>query len=329
VRQAILDTFLHVNPTIVNQDSREDGLQTLLDLNRSAIKSLRQQQESDGKSKPALASDRDPQGQIDALRASAKAIVIFVKKGTSQHDFSGIDCTDCDFSSDGHPLDLSGSNFDRAVLTDANFAGVKLTGSSFDGAYLSRTNFEGANLQRTHFRGIPHDSYAVQEYKRSGNKPDPPNFACADASEADLSGSLFFGVIESADSRERIAGIPDLFQTNLTGANLSRIGVYALALKLKSKPPLNVAKIIIYQTRASTAKYGAMQVVEIPGWTFETTSSSLKQSWQFLLSQLQSARGVELATLPDALSSYKSAPPPLTGDTALHRCEKYQSSHGQ
>jgi uncharacterized protein YjbI with pentapeptide repeats len=330
VRQAILDTFSHMNPTIVNQVAREDGLQTLLDLNRAAVKSLIGGQQGIGNSKTTKRLEPDLQGQIEALRASAKAIVIFIKKGTPQRNFSGIDCTDCDFSSDTRPLDLSGSNFEHAVLTNANFTRAKLSGSWFDGAYLQRANFEGADLRRAHFTGTPHESYTVQEYVHSGDRPDPPNFACANASEADFTGSLLFGVIDSVDSNERIAGFPDLFQTNLTGANLSRIGIYALALpRSKFTTPFANTKIITYQARTSKPKYVAMHVVESADWRFETSSSSLKRSWRFLQSQLQSASGVENASLPAPLSLYRGTPPQITGATALHRCEKYEQSHGQ
>ena len=116
VRQAILDTFSHMNPAIVNQTAREDGLQTLLDLNRAAVKSLVRQQQGIGNSKATKALESDPKNQIEALRTSAQAIVIFIKKGTSQRNLSGIDCTDCDFSSDASPLDLSGFNFETAIL---------------------------------------------------------------------------------------------------------------------------------------------------------------------------------------------------------------------
>ncbi len=330
VRQAILDTFSHMNPAIVNQAAREDGLQTLLDLNRAAVKSLVRQQQGIGNSKATKALESDPKNQIEALRASAQAIVIFIKKGTSQRNLSGIDCTDCDFSSDASPLDLSGFNFENAILTNAKFTGAKLSGSWFGGAYLQRVNFEGADLRRAHFTGTPHESYAVQEYLRRGDRPEAPNFACADASDADFTGSLLFGVIDSVDPNERIAGFPDLFQTKLTGANLSRIGIYALALtSSKFTPPFANTKIITYQAQTSKPKYVAMHVVESADWRFETSSPSLKRSWRFLESQLQSASGADTAMLPPPLSLYRDVPLPITGAPALHRCEKYEQSHGQ
>jgi uncharacterized protein YjbI with pentapeptide repeats len=329
VRQAILDTFSHMNPAIVNQDAREDGLQTLLDLNRSAIRARLQQEEDIGHSLATKPQLSELQSQVNALRASAKAIVIFVKKGSSQHDLSGIDCTDCDFSSDSHPLDMSGSNFDHAVLTNATFAGTKLSGSSFDSAYLSGTSFEAAIMQRTHFTGAPHESYAVREYQVTGDRPRPPSFACADASNADFTGSLFFGVIESAISNERIAGFPDLYRTNLAGANLSRIGVYALPLtRSKAHSPFPKTKLITFQARTSKPKYGAMHVIESDDWRFETSSPSFERSWQFLKTQLQSAAGIDKAMLPAPLSLYRGAPPAMD-DSESHRCDKYRSSQGQ
>jgi uncharacterized protein YjbI with pentapeptide repeats len=325
VRQAILDSFSHLDPGVVNQDAREDGLRTLLDLNRSALKAFLRQQESPGSSKFAKSPEADLQSQVDSLRASAHAIVILIKKHATQHD-----CTDCDFSSDAGALDLSGSNFDHAVLTKANFAGANLAGSSFNGTFLAGTDFEGANLRGTHFIGTPHDSYAVQEYQRSGDKPEPPDFACADASAADFRGSLFFGVIESETSNERVAGYPDLFQTNLSGANLSQMGVYALSLtRAKSAAPFANTKIITYQAQTVKPRYGAMHIVESPDWRFVSSSPSYQRSWRYLQGQLQFASGLENALLPAPLSLYRGVPLPTMDDYAQHRCDKYKQFYGQ
>jgi uncharacterized protein YjbI with pentapeptide repeats len=326
VRQAILDTFSHMDPAIVRQDAREDGLRTLLDLNRSTRVALLRSSISQSDSSKAQES-----GQVnseESLQASAMAIVIFVKKGTDQRDFSGIDCTDCDFSGASPPLDLSNSTFDRAVLTNAKFSGLKLTGSSFDGAYLAGTNFEGADLKRARFTGTPHESYAVQQFIRTGEKPRAPDFACADATEADFSGSLFFGVIESNVPNERIAGYPDLFQTNLNRANLSKIGMYALpAAHSKSGLPFTNSKIISYRAPSmSSHGFAVMRVAESSDWRFVPSSPGFQTSWRYLLGQLQLARGTETAnfSMPMDLKQGLSSTP-----ADQNRCDQYRNRRYQ
>jgi len=326
VRQAILDTFSHMDPVTVRQNAREDGLRTLLDLNRSTRAALLQNPVRDSDNvKP---KESDQANAEEALRASAMAIVIFVKKGTPQRDFSAIDCTGCDFSGASPPLDLSNSTFDRAILTSAKFSRLKLTGSSFDGAYLAGANFEGADLKRARFTGTPHESYAVQQFIRTGEKPLAPDFSCADATEADFSGSLFFGVIESSVPNERIAGYPGLFRASLSGANLSKIGIYALPTShSKSAPPFKNSKIITYQPPSmSTHGYAAMLVAESPDWRFVPSSPAFQTSWRYLLGQLQLASGAESANLPLTMSLNNSLP---STPSDQNRCDQYSRSQGQ
>jgi uncharacterized protein YjbI with pentapeptide repeats len=330
VREAILDTFSHVDPAIVHPEAREDALRTLLDLNRSAANVTRPKQAS-GQVKGIQESDlADTQAATEGLRASARAIVIFIKYGTRQRDFSKIDCTGCDLSSATPSLDLSNANFDHAVLAHATFSGTRLSGSSFDETDLAGTNFEGANLQKTRFTGTPHLSYALKHFQQNGDKPEPPDFACADVSSADFSGSLFFGIIESDTPNEKIAAYPGLFGTNLTGANLSRIGLYALPLaRSKSSPPLGNGKVISYSPNALKPKYRSMQIIETDDWRFEASSPSFQRSWLHLEGQLQLASNPDSATLPLALAAFRMAPQPAVAPDSQTRCQQYSHSQGQ
>jgi len=281
VRQAILDTFSHMDPAVVGAPAREEGLRTLLDLNRSTYSALLHVPPSEPETQKFLAAEEADLAA--AVGASAKAILIFVKNGTFGRDFSGISCEGCDFSGSPVALDFSNARFERAFLPNANFSGVELSGSSFAGAYLSGTKFEGADLKRARFTGI---RYAVEHFTGTGNKPLSPDFACADASEADFSGSLFFGVIESNMANERIAGYPDLFQTNLKGANLSRISFYALpTARSKSAPPFKDAQINTYRPPPfGNHEYRVMHVVDSPEWRFVPTSPAFERSWDYLSS---------------------------------------------
>jgi uncharacterized protein YjbI with pentapeptide repeats len=325
VRQAILDTFLHIDPAVVQQDAREDGLRTLLDLNRSALQVVVREKESSAQAVAMKSQDPDFENKVEGLRASGRAIVIFVKDGAAQRNFSGIDCTDCDFAAATTALDLSGSNFNHAILANSKFSGTRLSESSFEEADLAGTNFEGAILRNARFTGAAHNSYSVQQYQRSGDKPKAPNFACADMTGADFSGSLFFGVIESDTSNERVAGYPDLFQANLDGANLSHIGLYALPLaRSKSLPPFANGKIISYTTQKAKSKYAVMHVVEAPDWRFVPSSPSFQQSWRYLQGQFQLASDADNANLPLALGGYRMVPQPPADRNAETRCEKYK-----
>ena len=268
-------------------------------------------------------------GHLNALRASGMAITIFVKKGTTQRDFSRIGCSDCDFSSGAVSLDLSAANFDKANLSNARFDGTKLTAASFDSADLTGTSFEGAQVQRARFTGIADDSYAVHEFIRTGGKPGVPDFACADLSQADFTGSLFFGLIESEDPNERISGDPDLFKTNLTNANLKQIGIYALPLmRSKTGKPFENTKVNTYQAPQKWSKYRVMYLVKSGDWHFVASSPSVASSWRHLLSQLKPAAGA--ISLPPSMNSSITdvpEPPVATGD--VHRCDKYNRSQGQ
>jgi uncharacterized protein YjbI with pentapeptide repeats len=330
VREAILDTFSHIDPAIVHPEAREDALRTLLDLNRSAV-NVTGPNQANGQIERVRESDlADTQAATDGLRASARAIVILIKFGTRQRDFSKIDCAGCDLSSATSSLDLSNANFDHAVLAHATLAGTRLSGSSFDETDLAGTSFEGANLQKAHFTGTPHRSYALKEFQQNGDKPEPPDFACADLGSADFSGSLFFGIIESDASNEKVAAYPDLFGTNLAGANLSRIGVYALPLaRSKSSPPLGNVKIISYSPNALKPKYRAMQIIESDKWRFEASSPSFQRSWLHLEGQLQLASNPDNATLPLALSAFRMAPQPAVAPDNQNRCLQYSHSQGQ
>jgi uncharacterized protein YjbI with pentapeptide repeats len=322
VREAILDTFSHMDPSMVGAPAREDGLRTLLGLNRSTYKALLQVPRSEPETQKIV--EAEEANLAAAVRASARAIVIFVKKGASQRDFSGINCEACDFSGSYPALDLSNADFDSAFLRNANFSAVELSGSSFAGAYLSGAKFEGADLKRARFTGI---QYAVEQYKYTGEKPVSPDFACADASEANFSGSLFFGVIESTMANEKIAGYPDLFQTNLKGANLSKIGFYALPLaRSKSAPPFKNAQINSYKPPSfGNHEYQAMHVVESPEWRFVATSPAFERSWDYLRGQLRLASGLEPANLPGAITLSGAVPHPVDAS----RCDQYRRSHGQ
>jgi uncharacterized protein YjbI with pentapeptide repeats len=332
VRNSILDTFSHIDTTGVDQNARDEGLRTLVEANRSSLHALAVEEIETRMIEEPSERLRAQRQRDDAIHASSRGIVILVQKHTAHRDFSMIDCTDCEFSVPGKSLDLSGAIFDSAVLRRANFSGATLTGASFDEADLSGTNFEGALLQRARFTGTPHKSYTVRQFQNNGSRSEAPNFSCADASRADFAGSLFFGVIESKDRNELIAGFPDLFQTNLDGANLSGIGFYSLHLggSLRLSPPFKTSKLITYDSTAKRGKYQVLALSETPDWTFLSSFGPFQNSWRYLLARLQTSSNLELARLPAGFANYRNegAAPPAIGPDA-NRCAAYARPQGQ
>ncbi len=321
VRQAILDTFSHMDPAVVRTPSREDALRTLLDLNRSTYYAILHLPASEPETQHALKEQEA--ALAEGITASASAILIFLQSGTAERNFSGISCEGCNFSAYSKALDLSNANFERAFLANADFSRLKLSGASFAGASLWGTKFEGADLRRSRFTGV---RYALTQFTGTGKRALAPDFACADASESDFSGSLFFGVIESTIANERIAGFPDLFQTKLQGANLSEIGFYALPTsRSQSAPPFANTQVNTYKpTGPGNHEYRAMYVVQSPSWRFVPTSPAFQRSWDYLLGQLRLASGAETADLPAAMNIANAEVPP----SDPHRCEQYSESQG-
>src|SRR5262249_42924818 len=71
VRQAILDTFSHIDPAVVPNAAREEGLRTLLDLNRSEMSALSLQEHED--SNDLQRQDSPTMRHLNALGASGMA----------------------------------------------------------------------------------------------------------------------------------------------------------------------------------------------------------------------------------------------------------------
>ncbi len=329
VRHSILDTFSHIDTSAVDQSAPDEGLRTLIEANRS---SLHEQALGETSKTVKPSGESRAQNQRDALQASSRAIVILVQKHTAFRDFSAIDCTDCQFSVPGDTLDLSGSRFDQAVLRKANFSGATLNGASFDDADLSGTDFEGTQLPKARFTGTPHNSYAIRQFQGNGSRPEAPNFSCADASGADFTGSLFFGIIESKDPNELIAGFPGLFKTNLDGADLSGIGFYSLRLRgsAQSSPPFKTGKLITYRSDATHGKYQTLALSETQDWIFSSSFASFQNSWRYLLARLQTASNLELARLPAGFANYKNEGVlPATAGAEANRCAAYARPQGQ
>jgi uncharacterized protein YjbI with pentapeptide repeats len=328
VRSAILDTFRHVDPEIVQQQARDEGLRTLIESDRAILGELRSRTTISGfvNDYLALGGSGETYAQKNALRAAAKGIAILITKRTGIRDFSNIYCENCDFSLSDASSDLTGADFTGAFLDHANFPGATLSGANFHNAALQGTNFRRATLRGANFSGTPSSDYVLTFLFENQERPEGPNFACSDLTGADFSGSLFFGVIESHDPKELVAGYPELTQADLTNADLSKIGFYALRLR-DSKPaavPFTSAQrsLETYRLKMPYGTYGLLELSPTADWTFSATSGPFLNSWRYLLSKLRSAKNVNTAALPSGFRNFETEGyPPFTPAAGTDPCQ--------
>jgi uncharacterized protein YjbI with pentapeptide repeats len=273
----------------------------------------------------ALAPDAQFQSQLNALHAASEGIVILTKKKTGLRDFSNIYCAGCDFSVPGASLDLTGAQFDQAILDHASFSGATLSGASFYKAALLGTTFHRAILRGARFSGTPNSSYAVQYFVATGERAESPDLGCSDLNGADFTGSLFFGVVESHDSAELVAGFPVLIDADLTNADFSKIGFYSLHLGTSGAiaPPFtNAGNSFTTYKPLNKRKGNALTLSPGPDWTFTATSGSFVNSWRYLLSQLRSAKNLNAASLPVGFRNLeKQGYPPFTPTEGSDACK--------
>jgi uncharacterized protein YjbI with pentapeptide repeats len=310
VRSTILDTFQRVDTAIVQPESRDEGLRTLIESDRAIVRELREHiAKINYGDYFALAPHGENYNRIQAVRAVSKGVAILATKGTAIRDFNSIYCAECNFSVSGASTDLMGANFDHAFLDRANFSGAALSGAFFHQTSLLGTIFRGAALRGAQFSGTPGDSYVYQYFSESGERADAPDFACSDLSSADFAGTLFFGVVESNDPKELVASYPDLTGADLTKADLSKISFYALRLrgsKAVGAPFTNPDRSVeTYHLRLPFGTYEWLDISPTSDWTFSAKSGPFVNSWRYLLSQLGNAKNVNLASLPVGFTNFE------------------------
>jgi hypothetical protein len=214
-------------------------------------------------------------------------------------------------------LDLSQTNFNRAILKRANFVGVNLRGSSFDGADLLNTNFSGADLSEAKLTDFQGRLYTLEQMQLSGALlPSLPDFTCANLSHADLTKSVSFAILSSSEGF--YAGYPILHKANLAQANLGE--VYVLTARpvesgYNPSPPEAINQQLFngYEQGA-----GGMLITSSPKSVHEVASYLTGPNFAFkdpfrpefslstrvVFSNLYAARNVDQTNLPVALKTF-------------------------
>jgi uncharacterized protein YjbI with pentapeptide repeats len=259
-RHAILDTFAQLAPKEVGQDVLNATLETLRDKNRSLFGLHRGKEvakeiaERTGRAKKTVTEPGEDSGsdeESSALRATASAIAVLVRRGARIKDLSGIYCGECDFSGTAlddaeglhagwypprrfgaksadvaHIIDLSGTDFHDSILTNADFTGVTLRDSDFDSASIDGATFYGADLSRAK---ITSHRDSLAPLVGSLEPPEAfPDFNCADLEGADFTRTLLFGIVRTRESQVSRQSYPFLRNANLAHAKLEKIHIFII-----------------------------------------------------------------------------------------------------
>src|ERR1700737_177743 len=257
VRGALLESLSELNRKQVGQEILNDALARLRDRNRdlhSEFRSIFLTKIKDGQ--PFQKGD-DEAGigsvsneELAPLNATASALTALLRNGARIKDLSGIYCESCDFSrkvldmtrsdfstvsdfshaNNSDSEDLSGIDFQNAILKNANFIGVILRGASFDSADIIHANFSGADLSDAKLTDSAHREFVIQSALIAGHLYAAifPDFTCADLTGADFTGSPFFGVYRNRPD-DFSAAYPILHNANIAKAKLGVIKIFVAA----------------------------------------------------------------------------------------------------
>jgi uncharacterized protein YjbI with pentapeptide repeats len=348
VRGQIIDTLGSLKVPKISQADLDDTLEHLRNRNRDLYAQLQaaylEKLRRDGGLKlPQNAFDEthilpNSEAQFGPLRATALAIVTLIRHGARTKDLSGIYCVDCDFTgidweminpnfakvadfADADPasvLDLSGVDFDRALLKRANLIGVNLRGASFDGADLLMAKFAGADLSGAKLTDFQSRLYPLEQMQLSGDLLlSLPDFTCANLSHADFTKSILFAIYSSGENGF-YAGYPTLHKANLAHANLGQ--VYVMTVRpveqgYNPSPPEAFNQQLFKDYGMSG---GTTIVTSSPGTTHEVMNYltgpdfALKEPFrpefslgtQIVFSNLYAARNVYQTNLPEGLKAF-------------------------
>jgi Pentapeptide repeats (8 copies) len=333
VRSAMVDIFetlpkLHLNLGVLNS-----GLVSARDRNRAVYRQLRdaflttqigtQKLQSDPSYTEVSIGNPSPEDKA-SLEASAKAVAALVRAGARVDDLSEIYCPECIFSDVNSPTNLSGVNFDSAILRRASFQSAQLQNASFRNADLMLTNFISADLQFAKITAdVPYTPWNVMAALYSGNLATAgwgANFSCSDLSHADFSGRMIMGLIY----QNPVWGgaMHDEFQrANVTGTNFSQTQMLVAIPEslVPSSPdgmrmmPRELQPFMFGQTAGpmgpvehfNAGKYLVWNAVwgspELPTVPFP---QGYTRDIQIALSSLYAARNIEKAQLPQRLISF-------------------------
>lgn len=232
VRSAIEETFNRLTQQPIPKEALDAALEVARDDNTSLLRrriDLFIQQETAAKKllvdphySEVLIGDASSQENLP-LQSSAKIIAALIRAGAKIPDLKGIYCVECDFT--GKKIDLSGIDFEGALLRGAQFSRANLDNANFHNADLVLTNFLGASLIGANLSSdttfVPYPIMAARAvgdmYASYGTI-----FACADLRKSDLSGRLLFTLIYD-DPIWGGSQRDEFYRANLDGAKLANV----------------------------------------------------------------------------------------------------------
>jgi uncharacterized protein YjbI with pentapeptide repeats len=348
VRGELLDTLSRLTPTVISQDDLNDALERLRDRNRSLYS--RQRDIFFAKLIHQTARATDPGndetslGQTSAddmasLRATAMAIAAMVRNGARTKDLSYIYCVACDFTGKTwdlmdpnfskvadfahwgakETLELSGTDFDGAILKHSNFIGADLHDASFDGADLIQVNFAGADLSGAKLTDYRQGDYLMASMVTTGYafQAPLPDFTCADLSRADFTGAVFLGIFGDGSNN---AVYPILYRANLANAKLGKIRIFTVEIPTKYEPmPSFLPDTSLFKGFSQSGSYAdinrnssrkPVSVDEFWGSPSLRIREPVPQedwmSLRLVFSELASARNLDQSDLPQGLKDFMS-----------------------
>jgi uncharacterized protein YjbI with pentapeptide repeats len=225
INSVFQDADLKIETDVLNR-----GLKALLQMNRGLMK------EGDFAHKSRSAAYHSPTDKIlSRIQPTAEAIALFLRKGATAPDMSGVYLGSTDLSG----VDLSKYNFSNSVLWETNFTNATLSGANFNGAVLENTLFISADLRAARLAldaGTANqtpESYVQRQVANADSDTIVvygPHFECADLRGADFSGHDLFGVVdEGLKSVKFYYFTPYFTGANLAGADFRSINVFGVA----------------------------------------------------------------------------------------------------
>jgi uncharacterized protein YjbI with pentapeptide repeats len=247
VRGAMVSFFDDIDPQAVGTLALDAALKSLSYASRDLVQRSDYWHERDTLF-PFVGGSKDGA----AMTALERAMAGLMRKGARNHNMAGTYLEGADLSK----LDLTGTNFDDAIVNGANFGNAALVGASFVGADIEGAHFVRADLRLAQFRystdataGGAHNNFVQFDFLRAlwqflktktanAIVVSQPDFSCADLRGADFSGSYLVG-LNPDDMTQFLSGAAQFQGADLAAANFDGIVVYALVPgTAKAKPAL-------------------------------------------------------------------------------------------
>lgn len=183
VRAAITDIFTHIGSRSIPVDALNSALSSLVNRNRTVGWMFLRSRKGDLRDFIMMVDPEE--GKVAAL---GQAIVLLLRAGATNRDFSEIYCIACDFSG----LQLKEADFSKARLPRSTFRKADLDGAIFVESDIQGADFTFANLRNARFSS--RDYFQEGTYRYFGGT----NFSCADLGGANFDGFNLLLLLEKS-----------------------------------------------------------------------------------------------------------------------------------